>query len=346
MDNLNRVSNTANIHNRSKTLAGCKVVLSGLVPLGVNLFSSMMARELQSFGAEVQADVDKKTTHVVVSNLRARTQKVRKALGIPHIKVVGYGWLQQSYKEWKRANEADYVIENYLPAPLERSYNLDDSDEEDDGDINARGGGDANEPSGSQETSRTDSEYDYDEDIDGILPDDAHSPIEDLKTFNWGEADDELADFLGSDADDDSEMDGESEDGDESMDDVDSTERSKKRKSGDISSDTEDKENSSDAEDMNAMSKTAKKQRRARIRSSGLKSVKYADESGLPTPDVTGGEDGDADVYGGEGGTQENGSIGTGIGGLDSQDDDLENMLENEMFAELMNGQPEDQAGG
>lgn len=300
----------------------------------------MITRELQSFGAEVQGDVNKRTTHVVVSNLRARTQKVRAALKIPHIKVVSYGWLQQSYKAWKRANENDYLIENHSPAPLDPNYSNADSDDESDGGVISRGGGD-DEPSGSQETVRTESEYDYDEDIDGILPDEANSPIDDLKTFNWGEVDDELAEFMGSDADDDSEMDGGSEDGDESMDDADSTSSTnRKRKSAHISSDPAEQENSDKLDDMNAMSKTAKKQRRARIRSSGLKTVKNIDEdmeSGLPTPEVTGGEEGDA----GDGGTLgEEGNEDESFG--NDEDDDLENMLENEMFAELANEDTED----
>lgn len=304
-------------------------MLSGLIPLGVDLFANMITRELLSFGAEVQDDVKKSTTHVVVSNSRARTQKVRKALKIPHIKVVSYGWLSQSYKEWKRADESEYLLENHSPAPIDPNYSAPDSDAE--GESDSRLGEEADVPTGSQ----PESDYDYEEDIDGILPDEANSPVDGLKTFNWGEVDDELNDFLGSDADDDSEMDG--EDGDEDGEGS-TTNTPKKRKSDNISKEESEGDNNSDPDDLNAMSKVAKKQRKARTRSSGLKTVKNAGEemeSGLPTPEVTGGEEG-------EGGYEEEGGAQGPDEGGDSADEgdgdhDLENMLENEMFAELAN---------
>lgn len=324
---------------KSSTLAGCRIVLSGLIPLGVDIYNNMFSRELQTYGAELHMDVNKRTTHVVCSNIRARTIKVRKALKMPHIKVVDYGWLQRSYKEWKKADETDFLIEKHASVPPYPGYNADldaDSDvlpgAEQEG--NTENG---EEPSGSQASSRSESEYDYEEDVDGILPDEANSPVDGLKKFDWAKLDDELAEFMGSDADDDdSEVEASGDDGDESTDDSEELSSAKKRKSGDISGEADDKENHSDGDDMSAMSKVAKKQRRARTRTSGLKAVKTVGEdmeSGLPTPEVTGGEEGDGEGHADADGDAADAAVLSEY----EDDDDLTNMLENEMFAELNN---------
>lgn len=289
----------------------------------------MITRELQSFGAEVQADVTKKTTHVVVSNTRARTQKVRKALKIPHIKVVSYGWLQHCYKEWKRVDEIDYLIENHSPAPLDPNYSAADTDDEVDGekdDPNPRPTGhygDVDDMPGSQESLQTESDYDNEEDGDV-----ANSPVEGLGAADWDSMDNELAEFMESD----SEMDGSEDGGDEGE----GTGSPPKRKSDDISQD-EDKENGGDAEDMNTMSQLAKRQRRVHKRSTNLKHSKNVGEdidSGLPTPDVTGGEENDDQGMRGGGAQQSDNEGNDSIA-----DDDLENM----MFAELQNDEDTDE---
>jgi RNA polymerase II subunit A-like phosphatase len=118
-----------------------------------------------------------------------------------------------------------------------------------------------------------------------------HSPIDGLKTFDWGEAEDELREFIG---DDDSENDSDastaSTSSRQSRASNKSSRRERKRKHDETSS-----EDDSDEE-----STLAKKQRIANSRTTGLKTVKTPNsmqsESSLPTPGVTGDEDGDDEV--------------------------------------------------
>lgn len=120
-------------------------------------------------------------------------------------------------------------------------------------------------------------------DEEGVMPSDiegGHSPIDDLKTFDWGSAEDELAEFMGSDSDGDS---------DTSSITSNASQRGKKRPH----------EGATDDEDSDKGSTLAKKQRVANSRTTGLKTVKtpnsVGSESSLPTPGVTGDEDGDGD---------------------------------------------------
>jgi len=148
------------------------------------------------------------------------------------------------------------------------------------------------------------------------MPDEieGHSPIDDLKGFNWDEVDDELAEFMGSDSESEADSDRES---------VHSA-RGVKRKSDDTEEEEDSDENTS---------RLAKKQNTAKSRTTGLKTVKTPNsmqsESSLPTPGVTGDEE---DV---RGVVEDDSSIG----------DDLEKEMEAEMEAELAREEEEAKSG-
>ncbi len=169
------------------------------------------------------------------------------------------------------------------------------------------------------------------EDVDGVMPEEieeGHSPIDDLKGFNWGEIDDELASFMGSDSESDNDSGAESVTSDVSIRSRTSNKiETKKRKLGET---TED-DNSDDESTL------AKKQRIANSRSTGLKTVKTPNsmqsESSLPTPGVTGDEDGDDDAVD---------HIPTGDDDNDGFDDDLEA----DLMAEFAREEEEAGAGG
>lgn len=118
---------------------------------------------------------------------------------------------------------------------------------------------------------------DEEPDADGVMPDElsgSHSPIDDLKSFDWGGAEDELAEFMGSDSDDsDSSSIASDSDGSSRR-----TPRGTKRHHGEG---TED-------EDSDRESVTAKKRHQADARPTGLHTVKTPNsaqsESSLPTP--------------------------------------------------------------
>jgi RNA polymerase II subunit A-like phosphatase len=172
------------------------------------------------------------------------------------------------------------------------------------------------------------------EDLEGVMPEaieEGHSPVDDLKGFNWGEIDEELESFMGSD---DSESDNDS--GAESVaSDISIRSRTsnkivpKKRKVGD----TTDDENSGDESTL------AKKQRIANSRSTGLKTVKTPNsmqsESSLPTPGPTGDEDGEEDAVD---------QIPTGDD--DDGDDPFGDDLEADLMAEFEREEEEFKDGG
>lgn len=146
--------------------------------------------------------------------------------------------------------------------------------------------------------------------------DGGHSPIDDLTTFDWGGADDELAEFMGSDSGSDSDTSSVASD---------STRSSKlslrgvKRKNG--------QSISTDDEESDEGSATTKRQRISNSRTTGLKTVKTPNsaqsESSLPTPGPTDENAGEGEA-GGE--DEEEGDDGWGDGDLD---------LEAEMEAEF-----------
>jgi len=127
-------------------------------------------------------------------------------------------------------------------------------------------------------------------DDEGVIPDEleeGHSPIDDLKEFDWGGVDDELKDFLGSDSENDSDASDSSSTSKQSQGSTKSASRGGKRKHEDMTDD----------DDSDEESTLAKKQRIANSRTTGLKTVKTPNsmlsESSLPTPGGTGDEEGD-----------------------------------------------------
>jgi RNA polymerase II subunit A C-terminal domain phosphatase len=143
---------------------------------------------------------------------------------------------------------------------------------------------------------------DEDQDPDGVIPDeleDPKSPIDGLQKFDWGSADAELEDFMASGSEDDDSDTG--------------SVTSRKQKSNLLkelisnrsvgASDRSQRSNLSvrgrkhprdetDDDETDEESNLAKKQRLARVRTTGLKTVKTPNsaksESSLPTPEITG----------------------------------------------------------
>ena len=63
-----------------------------------------------SFGATVNRDVNKRTTHVI-ANKERRTKKVRLAARYPNIKIVNKNWLLDCFSQWTRLDEEEYRID-------------------------------------------------------------------------------------------------------------------------------------------------------------------------------------------------------------------------------------------
>ena len=285
-----------------RVLEGVVIVFSGVIPLHLDWQTSDITLWARNLGARVEKDVGRRTTHVVAA--RNRTAKVRQAAkrGKGKIKVVGPTWLTDSIIRWKKLPEWEYLL------------NIDESDAG-----SAKGGiGDDDEilsvsedlPSGvdtEDDVSRANKSYpskegrirptlsleindtdtDDESDLEGVLPTDVddQSPVGGSNE-DWRNMNEELDAFLASDA-------GDSDNENDSVASLESaiSIRGKKR-----SRDESGDEFVSDAPTRKGRKKHAvgKVTSLSQTSLAGVNGT-VEDESGLPTPDNTAGEEGDGE---------------------------------------------------
>lgn len=189
---------------KHEVLRGTRIVLSGIVPNNVDKWNHEIALQVKSFGAILEDRIHPGITHLVVSLLRPRTAKVREAVRIPTIKIVNQNWLQDSISQWEELDETPYLLDLHpadrgglAPLVLPGKGEGGTSPEA----INTaiqNGGADPEELDSADEEDELD----------------PRSPIDELKTFDFNEADEELAAFMEEDdGDDDDDDDGKSEEG-------------------------------------------------------------------------------------------------------------------------------------
>ncbi|KAJ3518926.1 hypothetical protein NM208_g14329 [Fusarium decemcellulare] len=154
---------------KSNVLSGLVIVLSGLVPLGVDVAASEIGMQAQSFGAQVLDNISRRVTHLVVASSRPRTKKVQQAAKIPNIKIVNQNWLTDCLSQWRLLDERPYYLD-ILDADRGRE----------------KGGDDTTEV-----TSEVDDIEEPQQGRQGGI------------TINWAEADAEVDAFMGDDDDDD-----------------------------------------------------------------------------------------------------------------------------------------------
>ena len=199
---------------KARVLAGVVIVFSGVVPLETDIQSSDIAIWAKSFGAKIDVDISRRrTTHLIAA--KNRTAKVRKAVkaGKGRIKVVGTKWLTDSISQWKRLDETPYLLKTGdadvgKPGPGEENEFLSGSEEigssiDTDAEATESEGGERLMPGPTRLSIRT-GDVTEEEDVDGVLPEeleDQHSPIGGTNE-DWKQMHDDLADFLGSEADD------------------------------------------------------------------------------------------------------------------------------------------------
>ena len=194
---------------KSRVLSNTVIVFSGVVPLGTDIQNSDIALWAKSFGARVEENVGKKTTHVIAA--RNRTAKVRQAVrkGKGRIKVVGTQWLMDSISQWKKVDETPYLLKiDEHDAAKPWAGDEDDMSSEMGSSAeteaeNTEGEGGDKLMAGPRLTIKTGNATD-DEDLEGVVPDDLedeHSPVGGTNE-DWSRMHDELAEFLGSDAED------------------------------------------------------------------------------------------------------------------------------------------------
>ena len=221
IDELENIPDAAIIMNsmKMKVLSGVNIVFSGVVPLGVDIHFHDTAIWAKSFGATVSENITKRTTHVIASPER-RTAKVRQAAKKGgRIAIVSQGWLYACFSQWRKVDETLYRIHSDSPANgtaiLPESFEnkhlaLSSSDEEtgqteedtEDGDETPNG------------AARRGVSLEIDTDLSELEELEKHKPSiqredsspTDLEVIeDWGDIDDELKDFLGSEAEDESD---------------------------------------------------------------------------------------------------------------------------------------------
>ncbi len=195
---------------KSKVLAGVVIVFSGVVPLGVDVRSTDSAILALSFGARIEENVGRSTTHVVAA--RNRTLKVRKAIkrGKGRIKIVNPQWLTDSINRWSKVDERPYLLETEG-----KNGNHEDDDDilsESESPAASESGEEtdhSNRPSKPSLTLKTNSNKNHNDtdesDVEDValseLDVDEASPVGGTNE-DWSGMNDELAEFLGSDAED------------------------------------------------------------------------------------------------------------------------------------------------
>ena len=196
---------------KSKVLGDTFLIFSGIVPLGMDVGSTDIAILAKSFGAVVQNDVTRSTTHVVAA--RNRTQKVRTAIrrGRGRIKIVSPQWLLESIASWQKKDEAAYLLD----VEEGRNGSFHDEDALSESESVAT---EVDDPTDSDASHRRDrpplsisikgpsTGTDGDEsDAEELIPSewevDDKSPVGGSNE-DWNAMNDELADFLGSEAED------------------------------------------------------------------------------------------------------------------------------------------------
>lgn len=285
-----------------RVLEGVVIVFSGVIPLHLDWQTSDITLWARNFGARVEKDVGRRTTHVVAA--RNRTAKVRQAAkrGKGKIKVVSPTWLTDSIIRWKKIPEWEYLlnidesdagsakggigdddeilsVSEDLPSGVDSEDDVIRANESDP----SKGG--RIRPTLSLEINDTDT--DDESDLEGVLPTnvDDQSPVGGSNE-DWRNMNEELDAFLASDA-------GDSDGDNDSVASLESaiSIRGKKR-----SRDESGDDSASDAPTR----KGRKKQAVGKVTSLSQTSLagingSGEDESGLPTPDITAGEDGDGE---------------------------------------------------
>ncbi|KAH7410305.1 hypothetical protein DE146DRAFT_644476 [Phaeosphaeria sp. MPI-PUGE-AT-0046c] len=251
---------------KEEVLDGTVVVFSGIIPLGVDVQTSDYALWIKSFGAEVATSVNRRTTHVI-ANPDRKTTKVKQAARYQHIKIVNPEWMFQCCTRWEHVDETPYAIEI---DPAERGGSP--FGELEDESINATGD---EEPEES-----------------------AESPVQlEMTADTWASVDDELADFMNETdtEDENNNSDSESVRSDNSTA-SDAKQNRKKRKRAATTTSTDVSEAEESDSSVTSASKLQRRKRRTMDRVTSLTNVVTADKSsGLPSPETTGPEEGQAD---------------------------------------------------
>lgn len=263
---------------KSEVLRGTRIVLSGLVPLGIDVYRSEIGLQVLSFGADLRTRIEPDVTHLVISSSRPRTQKVRQAARMATVKIVNQDWLQDSISQWEELDETPYLVDVH-PADRGGGARIAIPAQQ------AQPGADVRPEEG-----EGDEDDSAEEEVENPV-EELRSPIDDLKGFDFEEIDQELAEFLADGTDDESEGDGDGETNNTDHESDNESTKSQQGENGDASgklvNGTKRKlDAESDASTPGASSSLSKKIRISRSRGgSSLRSAYVADGTANHNPE-------------------------------------------------------------
>lgn len=188
-------------------LEGVVLVLSGVIPLGWDIQTSDLAMWAKGFGAAIDEEITKRTTHLIAA--RNRTAKVRQALkrGRGKIKIVSPQWLVGSLAQWVKLDEEPYLLDSEETETTQPTIEVQEEDQplsESEGITSEKESGDEDSVTKTKPSLSIATGDDLESDVEDVLPDDLedqHSPVGGTAE-DWDSMDAELQDFLGSEAGD------------------------------------------------------------------------------------------------------------------------------------------------
>ncbi|KAJ9644870.1 CTD phosphatase Fcp1 [Knufia peltigerae] len=198
---------------KMRVFSNVTIVFSGVLPLGTDIQTADISTWAKTFGAKITDRISRDVTHVVAA--RPGTAKVKHAVK-RGIKVVGTAWLIDSMQQWRKLDERPYLLEGAGKQRHETSSDL--------GDLLERsnvGASDFLLSSSEGESTGLDTEDDQPVrkklklDVgNGESPEDREyeemiddgSPIT-INQDEWADIDAELKEFMGSDAESESDTD-------------------------------------------------------------------------------------------------------------------------------------------
>jgi RNA polymerase II subunit A-like phosphatase len=199
---------------KARVLSGVTIVFSGVLPLGTDIQNADISTWAKSFGATITDKVTREVTHVIAA--RPGTAKVKQAVK-RGVKVVGTPWLIGSMQQWRRLDERPYLLEGVGKQKHDTSSELGDAGDKSNIAPNdfllssSEGestGLDTEEDQPARKKLKLDINRDQDTEAAENFEDfiDDGSPIT-INQDEWADIDAELKEFMGSDADSESDTD-------------------------------------------------------------------------------------------------------------------------------------------
>ena len=100
-----------------RVLSGVTIVFSGVLPLGTDVQNADIAVWAKTFGATITEKVGRGVSHVIAA--RPGTAKVKQATKRGSIKIVGTNWLLDSIQQWRKLDERPYLLPGAGQADIE-----------------------------------------------------------------------------------------------------------------------------------------------------------------------------------------------------------------------------------